>query len=73
MNDRSVAVAWEVEIARYSVDLEEAFDSATFFLVDILDYSFKFLIVTHSAIVIELVLRNCKFLKILLNIHQMHF
>lgn len=55
MDDGSVAMAAEVEVAWHSVYLEEPFHSTTLLAVDILDDPLKLLIVIHVLIVVDLV------------------
>lgn len=72
MDDGSVAMAAEVEVAWHSVYLEEPFHSTTLLAVDILDDPLKLLIVIHVLIVVDLVVGQWNLLQIVLHVDQMH-
>lgn len=52
MDDGPIAVARKVEVSRYSIYLEEAFDSAAFLFVDVSNDLVQLLIIVHVAIII---------------------
>ena len=72
MDDGSVSMAREVEIARDSIDLKETSHSASSFSVDILDHLCQLLLIRHPIIPVLLPFRKRGLLEIILNVHQMH-
>lgn len=62
-----------MEVAGYSIDFKETFHPASFFLFDIINDPFHFLLVIHIVISVYLSFGDCYFLQIVMDIHQMHF
>lgn len=50
MDDGSISVAAEVEVAGYSINFEKAFHPASLLVIDVLDDPLKLLIIIHIFI-----------------------
>ena len=72
VDDGSISVTGEVEVARYSIDLKKSSHPASLFGIDILNHLGQLLLVRHMIVLVFLPFRKRHLPEIILHVHQMH-